>query len=111
MLQVLHALSFIPLALAARMRRVERRTISGLVDQQATAPERSVRVEPAGRLGRFVHARLERAGVLVAAGNGRYYVRDEAYRAFRVRRRRRALAVITLLLGAVTVLYWRGAFS
>ena len=69
----LRALSFITLALVARVRQVERRTIARLTDAGANRMDRAILLERNGPVAQFVHDRLERAGVLKPAANHRYY--------------------------------------
>jgi hypothetical protein len=104
-------LSFVPLALAARLRHLERRTILRVTDAGANTAERAVLLEQSGKLGEFVHRRLEHANVLISAGNDRYYFSRVAYDAFRRRRRRRAIVVLALLLIGIAVMYFRGDLS
>jgi hypothetical protein len=104
--QVLHALALVPMVCGAAMRRVERRTMARVADAAATTPERAVMLEQAGRIGGFVQSRLQRNGVLIEAGNGRYYFSPAAYEAFRDRRRKRALLIISIAVVLTGVLYW-----
>ena len=106
----LRALTLVPLALAARLGKVERRTIARVTEAGATTAERAVLLESAGKLGDFVYRRLQRSGVLHAAGNDRYYFSPAAYEAYRRRRRKRALLVITIVLVGIA-LYYRGDLS
>lgn len=105
--QVLQTLAVLPMVFGAAMRRVERRTMARVADAAATTPERAVMLEQAGRLAGVVHSRLQRNGVLIEAGNGRYYFSPVAYEAFRGRRRKRALVIISIAVIALAgVLYW-----
>jgi hypothetical protein len=104
-------LAFLPLALAAQLRRVERRTLARLTDAAATTPERAILLEAGGVLASFVHARLTRAGALVFAGNDRYYLSASGYERFCRQRRRRALIVAGLIIVVLGVIYVRGDFS
>ena len=101
----LRALSFIPLALAARMRQVERRTIARLTDAGANRLDRAILLEDDGPVTRFVHHRLERAGVLKPAANDRYYWDEPAYHELVRRRRRRALIVVGFLVLMIAMIY------
>jgi hypothetical protein len=107
----LQFVAFVPLVLAAAIRRSERRAITRLEEAGANTAERAILLETRGPLSSFTHHRLERAGVLKAAGNDRYYLNGAAYEAFRTRRRTRALVVVTLLLIGIAMLYFRGEFS
>jgi hypothetical protein len=110
-IQILQLLAFVPLALAARVRRLERRTIDRVTDAGANTVERSVTLEPAGKLGDFAQRRLKRSGVLIPAGNDRYYFDAKAYATFRARRRQRALVVVAALVVGIAILYLRGDSS
>jgi hypothetical protein len=111
MLQWLHALSFVPLAVAARLRRIERHTIARLHDAGANAATRGILLDRTGRLNAFVFRRLHRAGAIQDAGNDRYYLDARAYETFRARRRRRALVVMVALLLLVAGLFLGGTLS
>jgi hypothetical protein len=101
-------LSFIPLAVAAKVRGVERRAMERLRDAGANTPERAILMERTGILADFLHRRLVHAGVLRSAGNDRYYVDESAYRAFLARRRRHAALLTGVIIVALAVLYFRG---
>ena len=99
-----------PIAFAAVVRRLERRTIQRLTDAGANTAERGILLED-GRLARLVHGRLQRAGALQAVGNDRYYLLMDAYERFRGRRRVRAWIIVTFLLLAVATVYFSGGFA
>jgi hypothetical protein len=99
-----------PIALAAIVRRLERRTIQRLTDAGADTAERGILLED-GRLARLIRGRLERAGALRAAGNDRYYLLMDAYERYRGRRRLRAWVIVALLLLAVATVYFSGGFA
>ena len=84
----LRALSFIPLA---------------LTDEGAKRLDRAILLERDGPVARFVHHRLERAGVLKPAPNDRYYWDEPAYH--ELVRRRRALIAVGLLVLTFTMTY------
>lgn len=107
----LRVLLFIPLVVAARIRQVEQRAIMRLQNAGANTAERAILMERAGPVAVFVHRRLERAGVLQAAANDRYYLNETAYRTFQARQRRRAMAVIVSLIVVLSVWYFGGYFS
>jgi len=107
----LQYVAFVPLALAAAVRRSERRTIARLHEAGANTAERAILLDTRRPLSGFTHRRLERAGVLQPAGNDRYYLSDAAYETFSTRRRTRAMVVLTLLLIGIAILYFRGDFS
>ena len=101
MLVSVRFVAFVPMVIAARIRRVERRTIERLRDAGADRPERAILLEPGGPIERFVYRRLERAAALKPAAGGRYYLYAAGYDGFRGRRRRRA----ALVLGAAAVVF------
>jgi hypothetical protein len=103
-------MAVVPLAFAGRMRQVERRTLARLKDAGATTVERAILLERGGIATGVVQARLERAHVLRAAGNNRYYLDTAAYYAFATRRRRRAAVVVTVIL-MLGLMYYGGLFS
>lgn len=103
----LRALSAIPLAIAARVRQVERRTTARLIDAGANRLDRAILLERDGPLTRFVHDRLERAGVLKPAANDRYYWDEIAYRELIRGRRRRAMIVVAILAVLSVMIYLR----
>ena len=107
----LRALSFIPFALAATIRGIERRAIARLRDAGATTAQRAILMDRDGLLTGFVHRRLERAGVLQPAANDRYYLNETGYDAFHTRRRRRAIGALIILAGAFAVMYFGGYVS
>ncbi len=108
---LLRVLMFVPMLVAARIRRVEARTIARLQDAGADRGERAILLETGGPIARFVHGRLERAGALRPAGNDRYYLYPAAYEQFRGRRRVRALIVLSALTAVIAALYWGGMLS
>jgi hypothetical protein len=107
----LQLLAFVPMALAAAVRRSERRAITRLRDAGANTAERAIILESGRPLAGFAHQRLERAGVAQPAGNDRYYLNEAAYDAYRGRRRKRAMVIVALLMMGIAILYFRGAFS
>lgn len=109
-MQWLQVFALLPMLLAGRLRRLERRAVARARDGGGGA-ERGVPLEPAGKLGDFVYRRLQRAGVLLPAGNDRYYFSAPAYAAYRARRRKRALMVVIALVIGVAILSYRGDLS
>ena len=104
----LQGAAVVPLALAARLRRIERATVARLTDAAATTAATGIPLDDGRLMRQFVHRRLERAGVLLAAGNDRYYFSQAAYDAFRARRRNRAMLILGLIGIGLVVLYSRG---
>ena len=82
-----------------------------LKDADATTVERAILLERGGLATVIVQARLERAHMLQAAGNNRYYLDRTAYHAFVARRRRRAVVVVAVILGMLGLMYYGGLFS
>jgi hypothetical protein len=111
MLPWIQALSFIPLVLAARARRLERRMTARFTDAGANTAERGILVDRDGPVAGFVFRRLHTAGVLQDAGNDRYYWNASAYGALRRRRRLRAFVVIAALVAGLAILVFRGDIS
>lgn len=105
MLPVLRALTFVPLVIAARLRREERRMIDWFRARGAFDAERAVTVTPSGPVARWVHQRLTSGGALRSAGE-RYYLDDVGYAAFRRRRRTRAIVILTLVLVAAAIVFF-----
>jgi len=111
MLSILRPLAFLPMLLAAYLRRAERRMIGRLQEAGADRAERAILLDTGGPIERFVHGRLERAGALHSAGNDRYYLYPAGYERFRGRRRVRALIALAVLASVVAGLYWGGMLS
>jgi hypothetical protein len=110
MLPLLRALALVPLALAGRLRRIERRAIDRFHAAGANNAERAVLLEDGGALTAFVHRRLADARAIVPAGNDRYYLNQDAYDLWCRRRRRRATVALAIALIISVVLYFRGGF-
>jgi len=107
MLAVLRAFSLLPLMVAAKVRREERRLIRAHLERGAVSREHAARVGSDGRIAGWVRERLVRNGVLKATSEGSY-LDETAYAAFRWRRRRRALVMATLLLLGFGMAIFRG---
>jgi hypothetical protein len=106
----LRLLVIAPIAFAAVVRRLERKTIERLTDAGANTAERGILLED-GRLARLVQGRLARAGALQAVGNDRYYLLMDAYERYRGRRRGRAWIIVAILLLAVATVYFSGGLA
>jgi len=106
----LRLLVIAPIAFAAVVRRLERKTIERLTDAGANTAERGILLED-GRLARLVQGRLARAGALQAVGNDRYYLLMDAYERYRGRRRVRAWIIVAILLLAVATVYFSGGLA
>jgi hypothetical protein len=104
-------LLFVPILVAARIRGIERRTIARLRDAGADTAERAILLEPGGRLAQWVYRRLQRAQALRPDGSDRYYLYGPGYDAFRQRRRRRALFVLSAVFITTAILFLAGVLS
>lgn len=110
-MNALQLVALVPMTLAAAVRRSERRVIARLRDAAANTAERAILLDRDRPLADFTRRRLERTGVLRAAGHDRYYLDEGGYAAYRNRRRTRARVVFVLLMIGVALLYFGGAFS
>jgi hypothetical protein len=110
MLPLLRVLAFVPMVVAARIRREERRLVDWFRARGAFDAQRAVTVNAGGRISGFVHRRLEGAGAIRSAGN-RFYFDEESYAAFRARRRKRAFVVLTLVIIAVGIGFLTGVIT
>jgi hypothetical protein len=86
----------------------EHRVVRGLREAGATAPGAAQAVSAARPIDGRALDRLLGAGAVREQGAGRYYLDDDAYRAYRGERRRRALIVMGVALFAVLVLSLSG---
>ena len=102
---------FVPILVAARIRGIERRTIARLRDAGADTAERAILLAPGGRLTRWVYRRSERQQALRPGGANRYYLYGPGYDAFRQRRRRRALFVLSAVFITMAILFLAGVLS
>ena len=84
----------------------ERRIVRALRRASALNPETAIHLATPRPLSRWRLARLHRAGVVVAAGSDRFYLSPDGYTAYRQRRRRRALAVLAVVLPIFGLLWW-----
>jgi hypothetical protein len=107
----IQALAFIPLIVAVRARRIERRMFERFKDAGANVGERAIFVDHDGLLKRMVFRRLRASAVLRDAGNDRYYWDAAAYSEFRGRRRRRAALAIAAIVLGVLMLFFSGDIS
>jgi hypothetical protein len=105
MLPFVRVFSLLPLVLAAKIRREERRLVDWYRARGGLDSDRAVSVHPEGAVADWVHQRLIRAGAIRFAGE-RYYLDEDAYAAFRRRRRQRAWIVLGLLLIALAVAFY-----
>lgn len=107
MLPLLRLLVFLPMILAAKVRREERRMIRRHRDDGAVNPDHVATAESGSRVTRWVRDRLARNGVLKLTPAGSY-LDETAYSAYRWRRRRRALVMVTLVLVGFGIALFRG---
>jgi hypothetical protein len=109
MAELLRALAFLPLLLAAKIRREERRLLERLRQAKALAASSAITLEEPGTIGGWVRHRLLRNRVLGESAGDRYYLIESGYDAFRRRRRQRALVAFALLIiGVLIMLYTSG---
>jgi hypothetical protein len=108
---LLRALSFLPLLLAAKIRREERRLIEHLRQGAALAANSAITLDEPGAIGAWVRHRLLRSRVLGANGADRYYLIESSYSAFRRRRRQRALVAIALLIIGILIMFYTSGDS
>ena len=110
MVPLLRALAFVPMVIAARIRREERRLVDRFRARGAFDQERAVTVNAGGAISGFVHRRLEGVGAIRPAGN-RFYFDEDSYAGFRARRRKRAFVVVTLVVIAVGIGFLTGVIT
>ena len=110
MLPLFRALSIVPIVIAAKVRREERRLVDWFRARGALDENRAVTVNTGGASRGFVHRRLERAGAIRHAGN-RFYFDEESYAGFRARRRRRAFVVATLVVIGIGIGFLTGVIT
>jgi hypothetical protein len=94
--------------MGAVIRRAGSRIQSQLRDAQATSPDRATTLTLRSPIARWYLGRFTRAGVVHALDAGRYYWDENGWTEFRRARRRRALAVLAVLVLAMGVLWWQG---
>jgi len=102
MLQLLRALTVLPIVVVAKIRREERRLVEWFRARGALDAERAVTLTGTDRIAGWVHRRLQNAGAIRAAG-ARYYFDESSYAAFRARRRQRAMIVLACLLVGIAI--------
>jgi Mn-dependent DtxR family transcriptional regulator len=85
----------------------ERRLVRRLRHAAATSPDTAAPLTVHSFLARFRLARLQRAGAVVAAGSGRFFLDAAGYARYRQSRRRRAIVVLTAALPILLFLWWR----
>ncbi len=100
-------IAVVPLiAMAAVLRRTEKKVVTELQSVGATCDASAARLPRINRLGRWQVARLERSGAVVAVGDDRYYFDPAGYSAFRGLRRRRAAIVVPVLIVTILILWY-----
>lgn len=86
-------------AAAAIMAKAQQDVIGHFMSSNAVSPESAVTFEPSRRPQRSMFERMQREGVIVAAGNDRWFIDIPRYHERTKTRRKRVLGV----LGAVIV--------
>jgi hypothetical protein len=95
----------VPMLLAVVILRTDRRLLGRLREGGATSPERAIDLGALNPLGDWRLRRLVSEGAFHPSGNGRYFLDEAGYAAYRSRRRRRALVVLAILLLAILAFY------
>jgi hypothetical protein len=90
--------------------RSDRRIERELRSARALSPDRATFISHRSPLIRWRLTRLRNAGV-VRPVDERYYWHEDSWRIFRHARRRRALAICTVLLVFLALLWWRGVIT
>src|SRR5262245_26257091 len=106
----IRVLAFVPMLIAAKVRREERRLVEWFRERGAFDEERAVAISAGGGITGFVQRRLERAGVIRPAAR-RYFFDEERYAAFRSRRRMRAFVVLTILVIGIGIGFLTGVIT
>ena len=97
--------------LAAAILRTDRRIVRRLRRASATEPARAVAFGNPNALVAWRLRRLLGAGALAMPVSGSYFIVEPGWRAYRARRRRRALTMLAIV-AAIFLVYWtvtRGA--
>lgn len=92
--------------LAIAFAAAERRIVRTLVRAAASSPDSSTPLLLRSPFTRLRLARLRRAGAVVAAAPGRFYLDPDGFARYRHNRRRRAVMVVAVLLPLIGVLWW-----
>lgn len=92
-------------ALGAAIVRTDRRIVRDLRSANATSANRAI-VLGGLRLRRLRTGRLTSAGALRATADGRHWLDEAGWRAYRAARRRRVLIAVTLALLAMALGIW-----
>ncbi len=83
----------------------EQRIVRKLKNAGATQPETAIEVAPGNPVSRWRLSRLLDAGAVVAAASGEVFLDLPAYRALSTSRRRRALAMVGVLLVVILAMF------
>lgn len=98
-------------AAAAIILRRERDIVNTYRGAGATNPERAMRPEDLGVHRRLVFDRLVRRAVLRESSDGRYYLDEPSWEAIAYVRRRLAIVIIMIVVGALITLVMSGAVN
>src|SRR5207247_1957264 len=100
------SLSLLPTLLAAVIVGTDRRIVRRLRELNALSPEEATALPTWRLLSRWRARRLMGRGALVPVPPDRVYLNEEAWRAYRMSRRRRILIVLAILIPFVVYPMW-----
>ena len=100
------SLSLLPTLLAAVIVGTDRRIVRRLRELNALSPEEATALPTWRLLSRWRARRLMGRGALVPVPPDRVYLNEEAWRAYRMSRRRRILIVLAILIPVVVYAMW-----
>ena len=104
--EVLRLVTTLFWVVAIGMLAAERRMIRRLNKDAAVNPDTAVPLSLRSPFARFRLARMLKAGAVVDAGAGRYYLDAEGYHGYRRARRRRAFRVLAVVLALFLLSWW-----
>ncbi len=96
-------------AIAAVMHRQEQDIVNGFRGVGATSPDRARDPQELGLRHQLAFDRLARRAILRDAGDGRYYLDEPSWNAFRSMRRRMAIVMLVVIFAMLAMLIATGA--